>query len=246
VSRAERTYRLNRHTYSMANDERHHPAPPTFPSDRHIRAAQGHPARRLTSGAQGHRTCQAALVQIRLRIPEDLDALVAVAARVREVDNYPSELPGADFARFFAQPEPMAAWVAVVDGRVIGHVALNQRPSRPAMRLVEAQRQELPPMFVARLLVDPGARRQGVGELLLTHAQREGRTAAARCSSRLSTRRARQQPSASTGEPDGRSLAASRSNWRVTPSRSWCSAHHHGERPLTAGPSPSEYIPLCC
>lgn len=117
------------------------------------------------------------MVYIRARTPEDLDALVAVAARVRDVDNYPSELSRGGLARFLTRPEPTTAWVAVADDTVVGHVALNRRPSPAAMQLVEAHGPELPPVFVARLLVDPGRRRQGVGQLLLTHAQREGRTA---------------------------------------------------------------------
>jgi hypothetical protein len=71
-------------------------------------------------------------VKIRVRSNDDLDALVAVAARVRHVDNYPSELPGGDFVRFFTRPEPIAAWVAISDDAVIGHVAVSPRTSRAA------------------------------------------------------------------------------------------------------------------
>jgi GNAT superfamily N-acetyltransferase len=45
------------------------------------------------------------------------------------------------------------------------------------MRLVEAHSHDWPPLYVARLLVDPSARRRGVGQLLLAHAQRAARTA---------------------------------------------------------------------
>lgn len=78
---------------------------------------------------------------------DDLDALVAVAGRVRQVDNYSSELPGGDLVRFYNRPEPIAAWVAVSDDAVIGHVALSLRTSRSAMQLVEAQPQERPAVW---------------------------------------------------------------------------------------------------
>jgi GNAT superfamily N-acetyltransferase len=111
-------------------------------------------------------------MEVRERHDNDFDQLVAVAARVRAVDQYPIILPDGDFNRFLTRPKPLAAWVAVRDERLVGHVALNAETSRPVMELVAGLTTELPPVYVARLLVDPGARREGVGRTLLEHARR--------------------------------------------------------------------------
>lgn len=61
--------------------------------------------------------------------------LVAVAARVHAEDHYPIFLPHGDFVRFLTRASPVAAWVAVRDERIVGHVALNAETSGPVMRL---------------------------------------------------------------------------------------------------------------
>lgn len=111
-------------------------------------------------------------VEIRERSTTDLDELVTVAARVHNVDNYPIFLPGDDLVRFLRSPTPMAAWVALRGGQLIGHVALNDSTSRPVMQLVEDRSPTLPAVYVARLLVEPDSRRLGVGWRLLEHARR--------------------------------------------------------------------------
>jgi len=100
-------------------------------------------------------------VEHRERRDDDLDELVAVAARVHAVDHYPIFLPHGDFARFLTRPSPVAAWVAVRDERIVGHVALNAETSGPVMRLAAELVPERRVAYVARLLVDPDARRQG-------------------------------------------------------------------------------------
>jgi predicted N-acetyltransferase YhbS len=85
---------------------------------------------------------------------------------VREIDNYPMHLPDGDFERFLRRPEPIASWVAEAHGVIVGHVAMNDRTSPPVMQLVQTLDPELPPVYVARLLVDPRARRRGAGQLL--------------------------------------------------------------------------------
>ncbi len=94
-------------------------------------------------------------MEIRERRADDLDQLVAVASRVHEADGYPIFLPDGDFVRFLTRPKPTAAWVAVSDGTVVGHVALNPASSGPVMHLI-AELESEPAIYVARLLVDPG------------------------------------------------------------------------------------------
>lgn len=111
-------------------------------------------------------------MEIRERREGDLDDLVAVAGRVHQLDNYPIFLPDDDYIRFLSQPPPLAAWVAVRGRKLVGHVALNETTSPSVMELVEERGPTAQPVYVARLLVDPGSRRLGVGRQLLDHARR--------------------------------------------------------------------------
>lgn len=111
-------------------------------------------------------------MELRERRDDDIAHLVTVAARVRAKDNYPIFLPHGDLAAFLTTPEPVAAWVAVRSGRIVGHVALNGETSRPVMRLVEDLVPGRRVIYVARLLVDPDARCEGVGRRLLDQARR--------------------------------------------------------------------------
>ena len=112
-------------------------------------------------------------VQIRPRLDADLQQLEIVARRVQVADRYPIYLPDGDFHRFLTQPAPIAAWVLADDDRVVGHVALNDTTSPPVMRAVADHGYDHPVRYVARLLVDPGARRTGAGRALLEHARHE-------------------------------------------------------------------------
>lgn len=109
-------------------------------------------------------------IEIRPRTEADLVELAEVAARVHQLDGYPIFLPGGDTRRFLERPEPVAAWIAELDGRTVGHVALNATTSKPTMELVEATEPSRSPIYVARLLVDPNARRRGIARLLLDTA----------------------------------------------------------------------------
>jgi GNAT superfamily N-acetyltransferase len=108
-------------------------------------------------------------VEIRPRHDGDLVDIVQVASRVHEVDNYPIFLP--NYARFLCRPVPLAAWVATDEDRVVGHVALNATTSPSVMQLVDEQEPAIPAVYVARLLVDPGARGHEIGRRLLEHAR---------------------------------------------------------------------------
>jgi GNAT superfamily N-acetyltransferase len=108
-------------------------------------------------------------VHLRDRQEDDLGQLVAIARRVRSADRYPAYLPDNDFQRFLTEPEPRAAWVAVEDRRIVGHVALNDETAPGATAVVRDAGITEPVGFVARLLVDPSVRRTGLGRALLEH-----------------------------------------------------------------------------
>lgn len=110
-------------------------------------------------------------MEIRERRDHDLDDLVAIAARVHASDGYPMFLPDGDFVRFLVRPSPLAAWVAVREQQLVGHVVLNDTATEQVMQLVAGDQPARPAVYVARLFVDPGARRLGVGRQLLEHAR---------------------------------------------------------------------------
>jgi GNAT superfamily N-acetyltransferase len=113
-------------------------------------------------------------VIVRLRTEGDLDACERIARATHELDNYPVYLPG-DLRSFLASPDAIAAWVAEVGGDVVGHVALHRRSTGPVMDLAR-EVTGLPADrlgFAARLVVDPGTRRVGVGRTLLKTAASE-------------------------------------------------------------------------
>ena len=86
-------------------------------------------------------------------------------------DGYPVALPD-DVGGFIVSPDAMAAWVAEDHGTIVGHVALHPDGSDPVMSLAASAlaqpRDAL--AVVARLLVSPTHRRQGVAASLLASA----------------------------------------------------------------------------
>lgn len=117
-------------------------------------------------------------VIVRVRTEQDLDKCELLARVVHEIDGYPPYLPG-DVRTFIATGE-ITAWVAETGGAIVGHVALNPGSSPAVMRLA-SEATGLPPKHfgvVARLLVSPSARREGVGRSLLhtaaSHAVDQG------------------------------------------------------------------------
>ena len=116
---------------------------------------------------------QTGRLQIRKRQDVDLKQLETVARRVHATDRYPIYLPDGDFRRFLTRPASVAAWVMTNEDRIVGHIALNDETSEPVMRAVDDLGNDRPARYIARLLVDPGIRRAGVGQALLEHARRE-------------------------------------------------------------------------
>ncbi|HET6987320.1 MAG TPA: GNAT family N-acetyltransferase [Kribbella sp.] len=91
---------------------------------------------------------------IRERADDDLDVCVGLLRDVHEVAGYPINWP-ADARRWLTPDDGLGCWVAVADGRVVGHVALTATGDDGAS--------------VERLFVDPKATRAGIGRQLLEH-----------------------------------------------------------------------------
>jgi GNAT superfamily N-acetyltransferase len=113
-----------------------------------------------------------AMYTIRLRTSSDMDELVDLTARVSLADSYPVYLPDHDLYRFLTEPSPLAAWVAEEDGQILAHVATNSESNDAVMKVVREAGIAGEIGFIARLLVDPCVRRQGIGASLLDHARR--------------------------------------------------------------------------
>ena len=111
-------------------------------------------------------------VTVRARVEADLGPCGVIAREVHRRDGYPPYLPGDDLCRFLAGEEHLGAWVAEESGTLVGHVALHRRSSEAVMSLAtQALGADAGSMaVVARLLVRPDRRRQGVGRLLLSEA----------------------------------------------------------------------------
>lgn len=109
-------------------------------------------------------------ILVRGRSDDDLDRCVEIARAVRQLDGYPPYLPGD--LRSFIVSSAIGAWVAELDGEVVGHVALHRRSSPPVMALASAATGQPPGRLgvVARLAVAPETRRRGVGGALLAAA----------------------------------------------------------------------------
>jgi GNAT superfamily N-acetyltransferase len=111
---------------------------------------------------------------LRTRTPEDLDGCVAVLRRVHETSGYPSSWPQ-DPGRWLVPAGLVAAWVAEDDGRLAGHVGLIHGVRSPCLlRATGRDAGELG--GIARLFVDPAARRKGLARALLDAAAGHART----------------------------------------------------------------------
>ncbi len=112
-------------------------------------------------------------MEVRGRTEQDLVPALALLGRVHDADGYPSTMAGA--AEFLVPPYEVAAWVAVADEGVVGHVALHSPPSS-ATAAAAAQATGLRPeqhLVLSRLFVSPDRRGEGLGKQLLAVAQAE-------------------------------------------------------------------------
>lgn len=103
---------------------------------------------------------------IRPRRDDDLPALALVLVEVHAVDGYPVE--GVDDPLAWLDlPNAIGAWVAELDGRPVGHVALTgPGPDDEAPHLFAEQYGPAPTAVLGRLFVSPTARGQGLAERL--------------------------------------------------------------------------------
>ena len=115
--------------------------------------------------------CAGRLV-VRARELRDLDALAAIAAEVQVNDGYPGKRPH-DLRAFLVADEALGAWVAELNGQVVGHVALHATSLPVVMdqaRTALGAPSDDDLAVVARLIVDPRKRRVGAARALLDHA----------------------------------------------------------------------------
>jgi GNAT superfamily N-acetyltransferase len=119
-------------------------------------------------------------VIIRPKSAADADDLLTLALEVHRCDGYPRFLPD-DLAGFITASQQDEAWVAESDGRIVGHVALHHAAVSPMLPAAQRATGLSPDRLamLARLLVAPTVRRQGVAQQLIAvatqHAQALGR-----------------------------------------------------------------------
>lgn len=106
-----------------------------------------------------------------------LDDTVRVLLRVRAADpNYPSPVDaspnGSSFTEWLMSGKVIGRWVALLGGRVVGHVALTEPHDYLAQFLAGTAYAGLRSKDlceVSKLFVDPDSQRSGVGGALLSH-----------------------------------------------------------------------------
>lgn len=108
---------------------------------------------------------------IRTKVAADDGACVAVMERTHALDGYPRYWPS-DPGQFLRSPHETDAWVAELDGRVVGQAALHRADGEPVVALTQ-EATGLPVdrlAVLARLLVHPEGRGSGVGRALIRTA----------------------------------------------------------------------------
>ncbi len=96
-------------------------------------------------------------VVVRERSGVDLEACAMLLLRVHGLHRYPIHWP-ADPAGWLSPPYTRAAWVAVRDDEIVGHVCVTASAGPPRRLILE------------RLFVSPDYVGRGVGRALVTHA----------------------------------------------------------------------------
>lgn len=115
-------------------------------------------------------------VLVRPRTDDDEDRCVAVMRQTHEVDGYPRYWPSRPEG-FLRPVQETHAWVAEIDGELVGHIALHDARDHPtlpaAMRATGLPADRL--AVVARLMVSPAAQGRAVGRQLLAAAVERAR-----------------------------------------------------------------------
>ncbi|MFB6957759.1 MULTISPECIES: GNAT family N-acetyltransferase [unclassified Streptomyces] len=122
-------------------------------------------------------THEGAASYVRLRTQRDLVDCVQVLAQVHLHSGYPVNWPERP-AAWLTPPALLGAWVAELDGRIVGHVSLSRsRAGDVAPGLWSARRGVGVGMtaVVGRLFVAPSARGHGIGASLMARAVAKAR-----------------------------------------------------------------------
>lgn len=128
---------------------------------------------RSNAGASTRHTVLVVSLTIRERRPDDLQEVAAVLAAQAPISGYPHRWPlPFPVEEFLVRPGELGAWVAVLDGAIVGHVAATDVASnwmahhwaaalgRPGEELGE----------ISILFVDHTSSGSGIGGALLDHA----------------------------------------------------------------------------
>ncbi|WP_406401767.1 GNAT family N-acetyltransferase [Streptomyces uncialis] len=93
-------------------------------------------------------------------------------AEVHDGDGYPVNWPDRP-SEWLMQPFLLAAWVAELDGRVVGHIGLCRSGAGDVAPTLWSHREGVPvehTAVISRLFVSPAARGRGIGAQLMARA----------------------------------------------------------------------------
>jgi len=114
---------------------------------------------------------------VRTLVPGDLAECVRVLTEVHERDGYPVHWPDRP-DDWLSRASSLGAWVAELDGRVVGHIGLGRNRDSDLAPTVWSERPGLAPgrtAVVSRLFVAPRARGHRIGALLIGQTVAEAR-----------------------------------------------------------------------
>ncbi len=116
------------------------------------------------------------MMLLRPRRSDDLERLAELLERVHRHDGYPRSRPGS-FVAFLDRADLLGAWVAELDGQLVGHVAAAPEAAPGALELVQRSTERSADDLgaIVRLFSDPDHRAAGhrIGAQLLAHVQAE-------------------------------------------------------------------------
>ncbi|MFC8359453.1 GNAT family N-acetyltransferase [Streptomyces griseorubiginosus] len=115
--------------------------------------------------------------RVRARTDDDVEACLRVLEEVHRIDGYPVNWPARP-GDWLSQPARLGAWVAELDGRLVGHVGLSRSAEddmAPGLWSERHGTSREPAAVVGRLFVAPWARGHGIGALPMARVTEEAR-----------------------------------------------------------------------